>query len=278
MTSLLTDIDLEQLVDLEQTCVPIFSFALPVGHTESKLLIILFSKTKKKRFYAVGYEDGYAHGRLHGLIEGRALGAEKGFELWEELGFYEGAARLWAAVSSTEANGTDVCVLSPPNRTPFSPVSEPLNLKSSSLILFFPFSLTLFFFCPLPFVRRGAHHASALLALIERFPRKNPRPDEEGVDMSAQLRLIRSRYKTMCASLGVRARLQPAPAIVGTVPEEDGPVPVPVGTSHQGVRVLQDPDADAGTEKKRRQKRMVWALDGPSSSAASSASTQGLSF
>ena len=61
----------------------------------------------------MGYEEGYAHGRLHGLIEGRALGAEKGFELWEELGFYEGAARLWTAVSSTEAiNGTDGCVLS----------------------------------------------------------------------------------------------------------------------------------------------------------------------
>ena len=66
-----------------------------------------------ERFYDVGYKDGYAHGRLHGLIEGRALGAEKGFELWEELGFYEGAARLWAAVSSTEANGTDGCVPTP---------------------------------------------------------------------------------------------------------------------------------------------------------------------
>jgi hypothetical protein len=100
--------------------------------------------------------------------------------------------------------------------------------------------------------------------------------------MSAQLRLIRSRYKTMCASLGVRARLQPAaPAIVGTVPEEDGPVPVSTSRQArqgQGVRVgAQDPDAEASTEKKRRQKRMVWALDGPSS-AASSASTQGLSF
>ncbi|KAI0251613.1 hypothetical protein BJV78DRAFT_1125885 [Lactifluus subvellereus] len=169
----------------------------------------------EQTFYTVGYEEGYAHGRLHGLIEGRALGAEKGFELWEELGFYEGAARLWTAVSSTEANGTD---------------------------------------------GRGTHHASALLALIERFPRKNPRPDEEGVDMSAQLRLIRSRYKTMCASLGVRARLQPAPIANRT--EEDGPAGV------------QDPDAEAGREKKRRQKRMVWALDGPSSAST----TQGLSF
>ncbi|KAI0288588.1 hypothetical protein BC826DRAFT_868144, partial [Russula brevipes] len=129
------DFDLEELVHLEQT------------------------------FYNAGYEDGHAHGRLHGLIEGRALGAEKGFELWEELGFYEGTARLWTAVSSTDSSGTQA---------------------------------------------RGAHHASALLALIGRFPHTNPRPDEEGIDMSAQLRLIRSRYKTMCASLGVRARLMRA--------------------------------------------------------------------
>ncbi|KAI0299978.1 hypothetical protein B0F90DRAFT_1725753 [Multifurca ochricompacta] len=129
------DFDLEDLIHIEQT------------------------------FYAMGYRDGYAHGRLHGLIEGRTLGAEKGFELWEELGFYEGAARLWTAVSSssTDVNGTD---------------------------------------------RRSAHHASTLLALIECFPRKNPHPDEEGIDMSAQLRLIRSRYKAMCASLGSRRRPQ----------------------------------------------------------------------
>ena len=70
--------------------------------------------TKNKRFYKVGYKDGFAHGRLHGLIEGRALGAEKGFELWEELGFYEGAARLWTAAASTDAGGVDRCVLTYP--------------------------------------------------------------------------------------------------------------------------------------------------------------------
>jgi len=72
-------------------------------------------KSKKKRFYTAGYEDGYAHGRLHGLIEGRALGAEKGFELWEELGFYEGAARVWTAVFSTDSNGKDAYVSPPPS-------------------------------------------------------------------------------------------------------------------------------------------------------------------
>ncbi len=96
------DFDLEQLVHLEQTCVHgIFS------HMEEMLILYI---QWEKRLYTVGYEDGYAHGRLHGLIEGRALGAEKGFELWEELGFYEGTARLWTAVFSTDSSGTDACV------------------------------------------------------------------------------------------------------------------------------------------------------------------------
>lgn len=100
-------------------------------------------KQNKKRFYTVGYKDGYAHGRIHGLIEGRALGAEKGFELWEELGFYEGAARLWAAIFSTDSSGTDACV---------SPSSSLLARPSAfswaaSLI---QLRITLFSFCLFP--------------------------------------------------------------------------------------------------------------------------------
>ena len=49
-------------------------------------------------FYDSGYQDGFIHGRIHGLIEGRALGREKGFEMWEEIGFYEGFALTWRAI------------------------------------------------------------------------------------------------------------------------------------------------------------------------------------
>jgi hypothetical protein len=93
--------------------------------------------------------------------------------------------------------------------------------------------------------------------------------------MSAQLRLIRSRYKAMCASLGVRPRLQPA----------DAPPPPPSPSSPPpGVAVADGPagtiegvipdvaDSEAGTEK-RRQKKTVWPLAGPAS-----APPQGLSF
>ena len=115
-----------------------------------------------------------------------------------------------------------------------------------------------FFF--LRFFSRGAHHASALLALIERFPRKNPRPDEDGVDMSAQLRLIRSRYKAMCASFGTRARLQPAPAVA----VEGGPGLNEDAASGQNI-------GDTGAKKKGQ---AVWTFSSPPASA----STQGLSF
>jgi hypothetical protein len=46
-------------------------------------------------FFNQGYKDGFDHGRLHGLFEGRELGKEKAFEIWEELGYYEGWAGLF---------------------------------------------------------------------------------------------------------------------------------------------------------------------------------------
>ena len=63
------------------------------------------------RFYDEGYQDGFSHGRIHGLIEGRALGREKGFEMWEELGFYEGFAKTWMAVLVKQGKSGE-CVLS----------------------------------------------------------------------------------------------------------------------------------------------------------------------
>ena len=63
------------------------------------LLLALFANLiRKYRFYDQGYQDGFAHGHIHGLIEGRALGREKGFEMWEELGFYEGFALMWKTI------------------------------------------------------------------------------------------------------------------------------------------------------------------------------------
>ncbi|KAI0028807.1 hypothetical protein K488DRAFT_21200, partial [Vararia minispora EC-137] len=54
---------------------------------------------------------------------------------------------------------------------------------------------------------RAAHHARQLLALIASFPRTNPHADD-GIDLGALLRQIRSRYKALCASVGVRPSLR----------------------------------------------------------------------
>ncbi|KIS66772.1 uncharacterized protein UMAG_04834 [Mycosarcoma maydis] len=46
--------------------------------------------------YQEGYQQGFDHGALHGTFEGRELGRNKGFELWEEVGFYRGMADVWS--------------------------------------------------------------------------------------------------------------------------------------------------------------------------------------
>lgn len=56
----------------------------------------------EESFYQRGIQSGTPHGELHGLFEGRALGREKGWELWEEVGYYEGVARFWKVVLSAQ--------------------------------------------------------------------------------------------------------------------------------------------------------------------------------
>ncbi|KAI0795896.1 hypothetical protein C8Q75DRAFT_711061 [Abortiporus biennis] len=61
----------------------------------------------EQSFYDEGYADGHAHGRIHGLIEGRALGREKGFEMWEEIGYYEGFALMLKSVYDNNDSNSD---------------------------------------------------------------------------------------------------------------------------------------------------------------------------
>ncbi|KAF9235140.1 hypothetical protein BU15DRAFT_51759 [Melanogaster broomeanus] len=175
--------DLEELVHLEQT------------------------------FYDAGYADGAAHGRIHGLIEGRALGREKGFEIWEEIGFYEGFARAWQAVCARRRRGDG-------------------GHQDQD--------------------QRAVHHIEHLLDLVRQFPTVNPSPREgegEGeVDISKLQRQIRSRYKALCASLGVRPTLRAG------------------GTDEAG-----EEGAAAAPSSSRR---TVWALEGNTRRST----TQGLSF
>jgi hypothetical protein len=63
--------------------------------------------------------------------------------------------------------------------------------------------------------RRAAMHTAALLELIARFPRANP-AEEADMDIPRLLRLIRSRYRALCAALGVRPRLHAAEDVVNS--------------------------------------------------------------
>ncbi|KAI9060822.1 DUF1715-domain-containing protein [Trametes sanguinea] len=159
------DFDLEELVNVEQT------------------------------FFEEGYKDGFAHGRIHGSIEGRALGREKGFEMWEELGFYEGFAMMWKAIVESQAT--------PDERT--------------------------------------TNHIRHLLELIAQFPRENPSATggPSDLDIPKLFRQIRSRYKLLCATLGVRPTLRAADGS-SVSPEradgDSGESPAREGQNGQGAR------------------------------------------
>ncbi|KAI0084511.1 hypothetical protein BDY19DRAFT_987455 [Irpex rosettiformis] len=136
----------------------------------------------EQSFYDEGYKDGFDHGRIHGLIEGRALGREKGFEMWEELGFYEGFALLWKGIQEAQGVKDD----------------------------------------------RTAHNIRHLLELTAQFPRANPSAtDASELDIPRLFRQIRSRYKALCAMLGVKPTLRASgssPAQEAT--EDPGKTPV----------------------------------------------------
>ncbi|KAF5312537.1 hypothetical protein D9619_002470 [Psilocybe cf. subviscida] len=156
----------------------------------------------EQSFYDAGYADGFAHGRIHGLIEGRALGREKGFEIWEELGFYEGFARTWRALLSLQRLAFLFAIPYPKRGT---------NRCSRSIIC--PSSLSSriqYLKSPVQF--RAFQHLRHLLESLSQFPRANPSATDASseFDVVRLVRQIRSRYKILCASLGVRPRLQPA--------------------------------------------------------------------
>ena len=171
------DVDIESLVHLEKLFVI-------TG------LAYLFSLTSHSRFYDQGYEDGFAHGRIHGLIEGRALGREKGYEMFEELGFYEGFALTWKKIYESTGRSDE-----------FVYSSSRLSQGCADL---------------LSWASRAIHNIRVLLNTIAQFPRVNPSPSRTSlesdpfaeVDIPRLFRQIRARYKALCATLGVRPSLR----------------------------------------------------------------------
>ena len=70
--------------------------------------------------------------------------------------------------------------------------------------------------------RRSINNANRLLELITQFPKINPSSTDAGseLDIPQLLSRIRSRYKVLCASLGVRPTLRAARSDQPTDSEE----------------------------------------------------------
>ncbi|EPQ28051.1 uncharacterized protein PFL1_04378 [Pseudozyma flocculosa PF-1] len=153
--------------------------------------------------YREGYQQGHEHGELHGTFEGRELGRDKGFEAWEEVGFYAGLAQMWRCL--IEASGP----------------ADKLSRKQLKQL----------------------QHLGALERLTAAFPMHNKPSDaadaggetsadaEAGhdldedlskLDMLALLERIRARYRLTCSVLGIRPRGSAAPAAPQSSSEPGG--------------------------------------------------------
>lgn len=195
--------------------------------------------TLEESAYRDGFQAGSAHGKLHGTFEGRQLGREKGFEIWDEVGFYEGTARFWKGVLAKQIEN----------------VPAPMRSRKQM---------------------KQLQHLNGLETLIAAFPTKNrsgaqlnpPPPgsildtsgstapegdDEMGgaageqddpealakLDMSVLLERIRARYKTVCASLGIPARGLEAAAAGG----EEGVASTPASSATDATTVDNNKNA-----------------------------------
>ena len=106
--------------------------------------------------------------------------------MWEELGFYEGFALMWKEICIQQGRNDEY--------------ASKLHISYNPLI----------FASLLSFVSRAANHVRHLLGLISQFPRVNPSASDTSseMDIPKLFRQIRSRYKALCSTLGVRPSLQ----------------------------------------------------------------------
>ncbi|TFK21633.1 DUF1715-domain-containing protein [Coprinopsis marcescibilis] len=98
---------------------------------------------------------------------------------------------------------------------------------------------------------RKLHNISSLLKLIGQFPSTNPSQtsSEAEVDIMKLLRQIRSKYKLLCATLGVRPRLQAVDE--STAPTEPN----------------DNADEEESNGNPSRIKRSIWNLESASQEA-----------
>lgn len=137
------------------------------------LIYIIIFKNKICRFFEGGYQAGFDHGKIHGRIEGRALGKEKGFEIWEELGYMEASAFFYINLNPQSKHKT-------------------LALTLIDMIGKFPKS-----------------NKSSQPTNVENENDMNI--EKEEVDISNLIEKIRAKFKVFVTTTGVKRRLKTAP-------------------------------------------------------------------
>lgn len=106
------------------------------------------------------------------------------------------------------------------------------------------------------------NHIKHLLALIDQFPRVNPSLSEDaesGLDIPKLFRQIRSRYKALCSTLGIRPSLRAS------------------DVSASESQSIDDTDIVAGNSPtaNRISDKSIWALE---KGAQRAPAAEGLSF
>jgi len=229
----------------------------------------------EQKFYDEGFKEGYDHGKIHGMIEGRTLGGQKGFEIWEELGYYEGFAICWKNLmvanssSGRESGGQVVKEGNETSKTHSDRVLNQLDQLISSIAKF-------------P-VENPSDSSTAVgikendlvggTEILQIRSETETAPHKEEIDLVRQLAHIRSRYKLLCSSIGIKPRLIPAPssslasdspAAEGTAPRDDpklnsGSIEVQIEQNEIPAAEETQERAVADTPVKSKKKR-IWSM------------------
>ena len=142
--------------------------------------------------YHEGYQQGFDHGALHGTFEGRELGREKGFELWEEVGFYQGMAEVFReCLEQADAEGHS-------SRKQAKQIQHLVGLEK--LISFFPMRNT-----SSDTKIDLTQSASGALEDEGNEEDEGESNDDElaKLDMLTLLEKVRAKYRLTCSVLGI---------------------------------------------------------------------------
>ncbi|WWC64073.1 uncharacterized protein I303_106680 [Kwoniella dejecticola CBS 10117] len=156
----------------------------------------------ESKFYQEGYQAGYDHGQLHGLFEGRELGKEKAWELWEEIGFYEGFAQVYISLLGSGGKGVEGS-----KRGKDARALSHAQILLSAISTFPTYNPSQPTTSTIP--QDGDTTASELTESAE-MESTNRQDKESEFELSSLTSNIRARYKLLCSSLNVKPRLQNA--------------------------------------------------------------------